>query len=147
MAEIRRLDLADKQAWAEQRLALWPEGSLAEFSAEIDQMLADADRQPGFGIFIGARMGGFAEASEREWGNGCLTAPVAWLEGIYIDPAYRRAGLASQLVKAVIAWARARNLTELGSDVSVDNAVSLFSHRQWGFVETERLVVLRKDIA
>jgi len=146
MAEVRRLGRSDQHAWARLRLALWPDGTSAEFLADIDKMLADADRQPAFGIFEDNHMLGFAEAAEREWGNGCLTAPVAWIEGIYIDPSHRHLGLASQLIDAIIVWAKARGLTELGSDVAVDNAASLHSHERWGFVETERLVVLKKDI-
>jgi aminoglycoside 6'-N-acetyltransferase I len=146
MAEVRRLGSSDQHAWTDLRLALWPDGTSAEFLADIEKLLADADRQPAFGIFESEKMVGFAEASEREWGNGCLTAPVAWVEGIYIAPDHRHLGLASQLIDAIIVWAKARSLTELGSDVAIDNQASLHSHERWGFVETERLVVLKKDI-
>ncbi len=103
-----------------------------------------ADGQVGFGAFEGGTLVGFAEASERAYGDGCDTAPVAWLEGIYVEPAYRRTGIGGLLVDAVVQWARTRGHTELGSDVEVANATSLAGHARWGFVETGRLVMLRR---
>ena len=103
-----------------------------------------ADGLAGFGAFDGPKLAGFAEVSERAYGDGCDTSPVAWLEGIYIDPAYRRGGIGRLLVEAIVQWARARGLSELGSDVEIDNTVSLMTHASWGFAETERVVMLRR---
>jgi aminoglycoside 6'-N-acetyltransferase I len=142
---IRPLGPADHAAWAGLRHALWPEIGRAELGHELEELL----RTPfaGFGAFDGTAMIGFAEVSERPWGDGCDTAPVAWLEGIFMAPTHRRQGIARRLVAAVEAWARARDLTELGSDAELDNLVSRIGHARWGFAETERVVRFRKVLA
>ncbi|MHB1101874.1 MAG: GNAT family N-acetyltransferase [Devosia sp.] len=144
MPEIRRLQERDREAWLALRIALWPREDASGFDEDITGILADPETMPAFGAFDGERLVGFAEAGERPWGDGCETAPVGWLEGIYIDPACRRHGIGRALVAAVTDWARARGYSELGSDAVVENHISLHSHARWGFVETERLVMFRK---
>lgn len=142
---LRQLEEGDFAAWAALRHALWPAHTLAELDAELQDMHAAGDFA-GFGAFEDGRLIGFAEVSERAYGDGCDTAPVAWLEGIYVLPHRRRRGTARQLVAAVEAWARARGLSELGSDAELDNLVSRLGHARWGFEETERVVRFRKKL-
>ena len=146
MTGIRRLTEADRPAWRALRLALWPRNSEAEFDADISLLLAKGDLSPTFGAFDGKDLIGFAEASERPWGDGCETAPVAWLEGIYVADGHRRQGAGRLLVENVVAWARDRGLSELGSDAAIDNAPSLHSHKRWGFVETKCVVMFRRKL-
>jgi aminoglycoside 6'-N-acetyltransferase I len=146
MSEPRRLGPADRQAWLAKRHALWPHHTEDSLAPELDEILADPERRAGFGTLDGTSLIAFAEASGRPWGDGCRTRPVAWLEGIYVDEGRRHQGLALRLVDAVTAWAKSRNLVELGSDVHFDNAASLAAHAHWGFAEIKRQVVLRKDI-
>jgi aminoglycoside 6'-N-acetyltransferase I len=145
MAEIalRQLDEADAIGWATLRHALWPTEATAELLAELSSMLAAGDFV-GFGAFDGERLVGFAEVSQRPYGDGCATAPVGWLEGIYILPAFRRHGIARRLVTAAEEWTRARGLGELGSDADFDNLISRLGHAHWGFEETGRAVRFRK---
>lgn len=139
---LRRLGLQDREAWATLRHALWPHHGRDELDAELPQAIADG--LVGFGIFDGDRALGLAEAGVRDYGNGCETAPVPWLEGIYVVPGQRRSGLARRLVQAVEAWARAEGYAELGSDAALDNLTSRLAHARWGFEETERVVMFRK---
>ncbi|HVW93177.1 MAG TPA: GNAT family N-acetyltransferase [Devosia sp.] len=141
----RPLAAADAPGWGALRHALWPAEPLDELQAELGPMLEAGDFA-GFGMFDGGTLIGFAEVSERPYGDGCVTAPVAWLEAIYILPAWRRRGIARQLVAAAEGWARARGLSELGSDAALDNLVSRLSHARWGFEETERVVRFRKQL-
>jgi aminoglycoside 6'-N-acetyltransferase I len=141
---LRPLAIGDRPAWTQLRHALWPRHSAAELGEELVGMLAEG--LAGFGAFDDDMLVGFAEASVRPYGDGCDTAPVAWLEGIYVAPGWRRRGIGARLVAAVEAWARDRGLRELGSDVEIDNATSLASHARWGFAETGRVVMLRKDL-
>ncbi|MDR3475943.1 MAG: GNAT family N-acetyltransferase [Devosia sp.] len=144
MAEpaVRRLTLADRAQWAALRHALWPHHAVAELGAELPALLNGAFA--GFGAFGGETLVGFAEVSERGYGDGCDTAPVAWLEGIYVAPDYRRGGVARSLVEATMDWAKAAGYAELGSDAAIDNLVSRLSHARWGFEETRRSVMFRK---
>jgi aminoglycoside 6'-N-acetyltransferase I len=144
MAElpVRPLGSADHGAWAGLRHALWPTENADALRAELAEMSASG--LAGFGAFDGQHLVGFAEFSERPWGDGCDTAPVAWLEGIYVLAEWRRRGIGRRLVAAGEAWARRRGLGELGSDAELDNLESRLSHALWGFGETEQVVRFRK---
>lgn len=145
MASLRRLSHPDRAPWAELRHALWPETERATLEGELDAILASPD-QVALGLFEGDALIGMAEASIREYGEGCVTAPVAWLEGIYLTPAHRRAGHAGTLVAAIEEWALAKGMSELGSDAELDNLASIAAHAQWGFSETKRIVTFRKAL-
>lgn len=96
----------------------------------------------------GGRTAGFVEASLRtDYVNGTDSSPVAFLEGIYVAPQYRRQGVGRQLVAAVVSWARERGCSELASDAPLDNVVSHAMHAALGFEETERVVYFRKRLA
>ena len=141
---LRPLTLSDRAAWAALRHALWPRHPVAELSADLDDMQGDDFYN--LGAFAGSELVGFAEAEIRPWGSGCDTAPVAWLEGIYVVPVARRQGIARRLVEAVADWGRAQGLTELGSDAVLDNLQSRLTHALWGFEETERVVMMRRKL-
>jgi aminoglycoside 6'-N-acetyltransferase I len=144
MAEpvIRQLGADNYAAWAGLRHALWPDEPAAALQTELADMVAQG--LVGFGAFDGDHLVGFAEFSERPYGDGCDTAPVAWLEGIYVEAPARRRGLGRRLVAAGEAWAVARGFSELGSDAELDNLISRLSHARWDFEETGRVVQFRK---
>jgi aminoglycoside 6'-N-acetyltransferase I len=91
---------------------------------------------------------GFAEAMLRTDNvNGCATSPVAFLEGIYVEPSARRQGVARALADVVEQWARQMGCREFASDALLENVSSHCMHRGLGFEETERVVYFRKDLA
>lgn len=146
MAEIvvRPFGLGDQAEWAALRHALWPHHSIEELSDELADMFKGDFA--GFGAFDDAMPVGFAEVSQRPYGDGCDTAPVAWLEGIFVVQSHRRRGVGKLLLAAVEDWARARGLSELGSDAELDNLTSRLSHALWAFDETERVVRFKKAL-
>jgi aminoglycoside 6'-N-acetyltransferase I len=130
------------------RLALWPDTSEAEHLEEVQLFLADPAR---FGQFVAVAQDGqalgFAEAAVRsDHVNGTTSSPVAFLEGLYVEPAARRQGIARALVGAVAAWGRDRGCRELASDTDLENLVSQAVHARLGFVETERVVYFRRAL-
>ncbi len=131
------------------RIALWPECDAVTHLAEMRAFLAAPQR---YAQFIarsdaGAALG-FAEASLRtDYVNGTRSSPVAFLEGLYVEPAARRRGVARALVGAVRAWARRVGCTELASDALLSNRASRAAHARLGFEETERVVCFRMGIA
>ncbi|HEX8602310.1 MAG TPA: GNAT family N-acetyltransferase, partial [Pseudoduganella sp.] len=84
-----------QDGWLDLRQELWPDGLPAEHMAEMQffldhpgrffQLVAyHADNQPA----------GFVEAALRtDYVNGTSSSPVAFLEGLYVAPAYRRLGI------------------------------------------------------
>ena len=138
--------LEDAADWAAMRQALWPKANPGVHDADIAQMLA----APGDTINFIARAedggpAGFAEAGLRhDYVNGTESSPVAFLEGIYVAPAFRRTGVARQLVEAVENWARQQGCSELASDTGIANIPSQKLHDALGFSETQRVVYFRK---
>ena len=96
---------------------------------------------------MGPALGGFIEVSERAYAEGCDSSPVPFIEGWYVDPDLRKSGIGAQLVEAAEAWARSKNYTEIGSDLSIDNTVSLTAHLALGYREVERLVAMAKKLS
>jgi aminoglycoside 6'-N-acetyltransferase I len=90
---------------------------------------------------------GFVEASKRvDYVNGTNSSPVVFLEGLYVEPAARRNGVARALVAGVEEWALAERCTELASDSSLENVVAHAVHRALGFEEMERVVYFRRAV-
>jgi aminoglycoside 6'-N-acetyltransferase I len=139
----------DADDWALMRAALWPELSVEDHHSELAQLyLAANPRRVAFlarsdeGEAIG-----FAEASLRhDFVNGCESSPVLFLEGIFVRPASRGAGVARALCEAAAAWGHVAGCTEFASDAYLDDAQSHAFHRAVGFQETERVVYFRKPL-
>lgn len=90
---------------------------------------------------------GLIEVSVRhDYVNGTKSSPVGFLEGLYVQPAARRKGVAHALVQAAMQWAKARDCSELASDTSIENQSSQAVHRSLGFVATERVVYFKRQL-
>jgi aminoglycoside 6'-N-acetyltransferase I len=140
--EYRASDLAE---WLRMRRALWPDIPAETEAADAAAWLARGDTV----VLVAARadgsgLAGFAELGERPYADGCETSPVAYLEGWYVDPDVRRAGVGGMLIRAGEAWARGRGYRELASDALLENTVSQRAHESLGFSEVERAVRYRK---
>ena len=55
---------------------------------------------------------------------------------MWVDPAYRRAGLGNGLIDAVVAWNRPRGVRELVLMVTSVNAGAIAFYERLGFVKT-----------
>src|SRR5215471_2750009 len=131
---------ASDAAWLSLRSRLWPDGSASEHL----RYMADALVR---GHFVRLAFAadctaiGLVEASQRvDYVNGTSTSPVAFLEGLYVEPIARRKGVARALVAEVEHWAAACGCSELASDSPIENAIAHTTHRALGFEETERVV-------
>ena len=141
--EIRPLGEQDSAVWAKMRHALWPEGSVDDHAQDIARVLAGADYWA-FAAMDDGEAIGFAEVAVRKYANGCESQPVPFLEGIWVDPRYRRSGVGRRLVAHVEGFVKTRGFREIGSDALLDNRASHEAHAGWGFAETERVVYFRK---
>lgn len=128
------------------RQVLFPQPTLEAQAADMEDWI----NRPDTGVLVAERdeggLGGFAEVGERNYADGCDTAPVAYLEGWYVDPDLRRLGVGVALVRAVEAWARSRGYQELASDALLENVISQQAHLHSGFAEVERSVKYRKSL-
>jgi aminoglycoside 6'-N-acetyltransferase I len=134
--------------WTTLRRALWPDAPEEDHLSDAQAMLWDQKKAIALLVRLpGGTAAGFAEAALRyDHVNGCATSPVAFLEGVYVEPEHRKQGLARLLCRAVEDWAKSLGCRELASDTEVHNTGSQGMHRSLGFAETERVVYFRKPL-
>lgn len=143
---IRGCASVSEPGWLALRRALWPDGDEDEHRVEMAGFLDDPAR---YGQWLAIDVDGVAiglvEASIRhDYVNGTESSPVAFVEGLYVDPAFRRRGVASMLIDVVTRWGRDAGCRELASDAALDAVASHAMHRALGFEETERVVYFRR---
>ncbi len=137
---IRRATPEDKPEWIRMRQGLWPDAPLEYLDYDLDDLLADPDA----GIFVASNADGklvaFIEASLRDYGEGCETSPVGYIEAWYVDEHLRGQKLGKEMVRVAENWAREKGCTEMASDTWLENDVSIAAHLKMGYEEVERLV-------
>ena len=147
IAAIRPVEPEDAREWVRMRTALWPE-SPADHAPEVQEYLLA--RPAGTQVFVAVRegtgLGGFAEVGERPFAEGCTTRPVGYLEGWWVDPDLRHAGVGRQLVEAAEAWARQRGFTEMASDAERLNRSSCLAHEALGYAPAAEIVCFCKRL-
>jgi aminoglycoside 6'-N-acetyltransferase I len=142
---IREMDAADRAVWTDMRVDLWPDDAPCVHLRWIEAILSGDDAW-GFLAEAEGTPAAFAEVSIRKYANGCDSAPVPFLEGIFVRPQFRRQGAGVRLITHIEKFLIARGFNELGSDALIDNHDSHAAHRGWGFSETERVVYFRKAL-
>ena len=136
---------SDDRAWLALRSALWPNVPEAEQLSGMADALARG-HYVRLALADGAAVG-LVEASKRaDYVNGTNSSPVAFLEGLYVEPGHRRKGVARALVDSVVKWALTQGCEELASDSLLDNTDAHIAHRALGFEETERVVYFRRAL-
>ena len=146
MVKVREVRLGDREEWLRMREALWPD-SLADHDADTRRYF-DAP-EVGRVTFVAERdenLVGFLELEYRKYAPDCVSSPVPFIEGWYVDEGVRRQGVGRALFRAAEDWARAHGHTEIASDVEIDNATSLAAHEALGYEETERVVYFRRSL-
>ena len=142
---VRPVDPEDASEWFRMRDALWP-GNPDEHRNEIARFLSRSPSGEACLVAEGTdgRLQGFAELRLRDVAEGCATAPVGYVEGIYVEEEARRHGVGRALVAAGEAWARGKGCREMASDRDLDNEASGHFHEASGFTEVVRAVHYRK---
>ena len=137
---IRRATHEDKSDWLRMRQGLWPEAPIEYLNFDLDDRLADPD----YAVFIAWHedMGpvAFIETGLRDYGEGCETSPVGYIEAWYVDEHSRGQKLGKELVGVAEGWAREKGCAEMASDTWLENESSIAAHLKLGYWEVERLV-------
>jgi aminoglycoside 6'-N-acetyltransferase I len=137
---IRRATHEDKPDWLRMRQGLWPEAPIEFLDYDLDDRLADPD----YAVFItsdaGGKRVGYIETGLRDYGEGCETSPVGYIESWYVDEYLRGQKLGRELVHVAEQWAREKGCTEMASDTWLENETSIAAHLKLGYEEAERLV-------
>ncbi len=136
---LRRVMQEDKAEWFRMRKGIWPDVPDNYMTFDMDRLLANVDY---FVIFAcdGDRPIGLTEAGIRDYGEGCETSPVGYLEGWFVQEEYRGKRIAGLMTQAAENWMREKGCTEVASDTWLDNEPSIRAHVNMGYHEVERLV-------
>jgi aminoglycoside 6'-N-acetyltransferase I len=145
---IERCTGLDQPGWLDMRRQLWPDADVAEHRGYMAISLAQPERHVQWVAYDALRQPlGFIEGSIRsDYVNGTETSPVAFVEGVFVQPHVRRQGVARQLFAVMEDWARAHGCQELASDALLDNEISQRAHLSLGFRETERVVYFTRKL-
>ena len=137
---IRRATHEDKSDWLRLRQRLWPEAPIEYLDFDMDDRLAD----PNYAIFVASGVNGqvvaFIEAGLRDYGEGCESSPVGYIEAWYVDQHIRRQKLGRALIYSAEQWARETGCAEMASDTWLENEPGIAAHLKMGYTEAERLV-------
>jgi len=142
---IRRATHEDKSEWFRMRKGIWPDAPEEYLDFDMDDILA-SDHDAVFFALVENESIGMIEARIREYGEGCETSPVGYIEGWFVQDDYRGRNVAGILTQAAENWAREKGCSEMASDTWLDNEASIRAHVKLGYYETERLVHFVKQL-
>ena len=145
---VRPVRSTDAESWLEMRCDLWPEDTAAH-REEIDRYFAHpSGRQET--VLVAERnhvLAGFVELSLRAYAEGCVTSPVAYLEGWYVTADARGSGVGRALLRAAEEWGRSQGCAEFASDAEAGNTASAEAHRACGFDEVSLIRCFKKSLS
>lgn len=125
---------------------LWPEHDPKELEAECADLLKTGTLFALYEAPNGVPVG-FAQCQLRhDYVEGTETSPVGYLEGIYVEPAFRGQGIARELLHFCEDWAREKGCREFASDCELTNTESLHFHLHTGFREANRIICFCKKL-
>lgn len=142
---IRRAAHEDKDEWFKMRKGIWPEAPDEYMSFDLDDILA-SDADAVFLALAEDRPVGLIEARLREFGEGCETTPVGYIEGWFVQKEFRGRGIAGLLAQAAENWAHEKGCREMASDTWLDNDAGIRAHVKLGYYEVERLIHFVKKL-
>ena len=119
MMFVRPVNSGDRDEWVRMRTALYPDSGPEEIDDWLDHP-EDSEEGLAAAVFVVDRgddtLGGFIEVGLRNYAEGCVSSPVAFIEAWYVDKDLRRHGLGRELVHAAERWAKQQGLREIASD-------------------------------
>ena len=143
---IYKAQIADAAIVAELAAKVWTSATVDILVEEFKEFLVSEDSATYLYIINDAPIG-FAQCQlRRDYVEGTETSPVGYLEGVYVEPDYRKKGYAKALVATCEDWARHKGCSEFASDCELHNTESLAFHLHSGFTEANRIVCFTKKL-
>lgn len=143
---VVRAEKRDAETLAALAALMWEDSSVRELADEFGKTVSDSRMQFFLKYKDNAPIG-FAQCCLRfDYVEGTSTAPVGYLEGIFVKEEYRRKGYAGELLAACEAWAKEKGCREFASDCEIDNDDSFHFHKAMNFREANRIICFTKDL-
>ncbi|WP_153799805.1 aminoglycoside 6'-N-acetyltransferase [Foetidibacter luteolus] len=144
---IRNVDTNHLTGLLEMACDLWPDTAKEDLENTLQEEF-NSDRHHHFiAVDDNDECIGFISLSLRsDYVEGSSGSPVAYIEGIYVKPAYRRLHVAEALVQAGIGWGRQKGCMEIASDTPVNNTESQHFHERIGFQKAGVIVHYIRNI-
>jgi len=134
--KIEAVSASASEDWLRLRCALWPESGMGKHREEMAAYFEGLAKEPA-AVFLARKESGgsigLLELSLRAYAEGCDQPNPAYVEGIYVEEAHRRQGIARQLMEFAEDWAREQGCCEIASDSSPENTKSAAMHEASGF--------------
>ena len=130
----------------EMTLELWPE---CYFEKELASWKNISNDAGSFCVLAKTsnHYAGFIHVTIRsDYVEGADFEKTAYIEGLYIRPIYRNAGVGRFLLQQAEKWAILNGIKQIASDTEIGNLNSQLFHKKAGFEEVNRIVCFLKDI-
>ena len=143
---IYKAQITDAGIVAELAAKVWTDATVDILVEEFKEFLVSEDSATHLYIIDNTAVG-FAQCQlRRDYVEGTETSPVGYLEGVYVEPDYRRCGYGKALLKACEEWAKSKGCSEFASDCELNNTDSLAFHLSSGFTEANRIICFTKKL-
>ena len=136
----------DFPLWQKMRQEIYPVLSDERHKLEMAKILSSEDWYCQFIMNDAYEPIGIIELSFRNIVNGCLSSPVPYVEGVYIQPEHRRQGLGRKIMAHLIRWCKEEGYSELATDTELADGQAQEFYRAIGFLETDRMVTFRLGV-
>ena len=133
--------------WKGMREVLYDDVDEAYHLEEMASIYSHQDWYCSFVVDDDEQVIGLVELSSRNIVDGCLSSPVAYLEGLYLEPHYRRKGHGKELMWMLIAWCKKHGFSEFATDTALSNTKAQKFYTSIGFEKQETIVEFHMKIS
>lgn len=118
---------------------------------ELEQLLKQTSESNKYRIWVAKNpvqeTVGFSIFSIRtDYVEGAVKSPTGYLEGIFVEPEFRKLGIAKEFIRLGENWCQEKGCSQIGSDTWLTDKESRAFHKKVGFWEEEEVVHFLKNI-
>ena len=105
-----------------------PRTMRAEYPRGTDQMIEDWEQQAGFLVAeVDGEVRGYVDLLPHPWQG------MGWVANLAVEPAYRRRGIATALMRSASQWAREQGLQGMVVEATTKNYPAICLYQKLGF--------------